>query len=135
MNSTSTRRPAANSPRSASNGVVPTNERREVTYRRITSAELASETYDVEFAIDGAMVAGQPLVIGGPMKVLKTSIEVDAGVACATAGKFLKKFQVNREYRTLIMSGESGMASMQEIARRACSAAGKTLADLKNLFW
>ncbi len=109
--------------------------RKEITYKLITSAELATGDYKVEYAIEGAMVFGQPLLIGGPQKNLKTSILVDGGVSAASGGYFLGKFKVARPYRTMIMSAESGMASLQDIAHRVCNVAGRRLAELSNLFW
>jgi hypothetical protein len=109
--------------------------RKEITYQRITSAELDSGDYSIEFAIEGALVLGQPLEIGGPMKVLKTSILIDAAVSLASGGCFLGRLKVNREYRTLVMSGESGLGAIQETARRVSKSRGKELKDLTNLIW
>jgi hypothetical protein len=106
-----------------------------VQFQRITSAELACGNYAVEFAIEGAMVLGQPLTIGGPMKSLKTSVLIDAAVSLAGGGFFLGRMKVNRPRRVLVMSGESGLATIQETARRICDAAGKNLAEFGNLIW
>lgn len=112
------------------NGVAP-----KIEFARISSAELASGDYQVEFAIEGAMVLGQPLTIGGPMKSLKTSILIDAAVSLGIGGYFLGRLKVKRPYVTAVMSGESGLATIQETARRIADAAGWRLADLSNLIW
>ncbi len=81
------------------------------------------------------MVVGQPLTIGGPMKVLKTSLLIDAAISLASGGYFLGRLKVNAPRRVLVMSGESGLATIQETARRISEAAGVRLADLGNLIW
>ncbi len=116
-------------------GTSPKPEPHGIEFARITSAELASGNYEVEFAIEGAMVVGQPLTIGGPMKVLKTSLLIDAAVSLASGGYFLGRLKVNAPRRVLVMSGESGLATIQETARRISEAAGVRLADLGNLIW
>jgi hypothetical protein len=112
-----------------------THERKEITYQVITSAGLADGDYSIEFAIEGAMVAGQPLEIGGPMKALKTSILIDGAISLASGGFFLGRFKVNRPRRVLVMSGESGLGTIQETANRISAAANLNLADLANLIW
>ncbi len=112
-----------------------THERKEITYEVITSAGLATGDYSIEFAIEGAMVAGQPLEIGGPMKALKTSILIDGAISLASGGFFLGRFKVNKPRRVLVMSGESGLGTIQETANRISAAANLNLADLSNLIW
>lgn len=115
---------------------LPHEERQqEITYTRITSAELAEGDYSIEYAIEGAMVLGQPLVIGGPMKAMKTSILIDGAVSLASGGHFLGRLKVSKPYRVLVMSGESGLATIQETATRISLAANTKLAALENLIW
>ncbi len=106
-----------------------------ISYTRITSAELAEGDYALEYLIKDAMVAGQPLIIAGPQKVLKTSFLIDAAVSLASCGWFLGRLPVTRPCRVAVMTGESGLATIQETAIRVCQAAGKFLSDLDNLFW
>jgi hypothetical protein len=123
----------ASSTRSAS--TAPPADTPRVDFTRITSAELASGNYDVEFAIEGALVLAQPLIVAGPMKVLKTSFIVDAAVSLASAGYFLGRFKVNRSRRVAVMSGESGLGTLQETALRISDSAGVRLPDCGNLIW
>jgi len=106
-----------------------------VVYQRITSRELDGGAYDVSFHIENTMAADQPLVIAGQHKSLKTSFIIDAAVSLAAAGFFLGKFRVDRPWRTAVMSGESGLAVLQETATRVCTAAGLQLKELDNLIW
>jgi len=106
-----------------------------IIYQRITSKELASGSYTTEFLIEGAMVAGQPMLISGPKKALKTSFIVDAAVSLATGGYFLGRLPVNKACRVTVMSGESGLATLQETAHRVCVSAKRWLDEVDNLIW
>lgn len=108
---------------------------RRVAYKIITSAELASGDYAVDYLIDDAMVAGQPLIIAGPPKSLKTMFIVDSAVALSTGGYMLGRFNVTRACRVMVMTGESGMGAVQEAAINVCKAARKWLDENQNLFW
>ncbi len=107
----------------------------EVTFRRITSQELDTGDYTLDFAIRDTMVEGQPLIIAGPQKVLKTSMMIDAVISLAIGGYFFGKLKVKRPYRVAVMSGESGLATLQETAQRICKAAKVNLSAMDNLIW
>lgn len=106
-----------------------------VKFNLLTSSELAGGNYRLEYLIPGVLVKGQPCIVGGPKKCLKTSCLVDLGIALATGGNFLGCMSVPRPVRTLIMSGESGLGTLQETASRICQSAGVWLADCSNLIW
>lgn len=106
-----------------------------VEYRRISSKELSSGDYTVEYLIENTLVAGQPLIIAGPEKTLKTSFIIDAAVSLATGGHFLGRLPVKRACRVAVMTGESGLATIQETALRVCVAAGKWLDEIDSLVW
>jgi hypothetical protein len=57
------------------------------------------------------------------------------GIALATGGFFLGKLPVSRACRVGIMSGESGLATLRETARRIAHKAGYRLGDLDRLVW
>jgi len=102
-------------------------------YRRLTCADLDQGAYDLEYLIDGALVAGQPCGLAGGKKSMKTSLLIDLGISLAMGGCFLGKLRVNRACRVGIMTGESGLATIQETARRICRAAGYRLGDIGGL--
>ena len=106
-----------------------------LSYRRITCAELDAGEYDLEYLIDGVFVARQPCILAGTKKTLKTSLLIDLGVSLAMGGAFLGWLRVNRACRVGIMSGESGLATIQETARRICATAGYRLRDIVGLVW
>lgn len=102
-------------------------------FRTITAAELAGGDYCVDYIVEGILAKGQPCGLLGPQKALKTSLAIDLAVAIATGGFFLGKWRVNGRRRVLMMSGESGLATIQETAARVCDAAFKTLAEIDGL--
>lgn len=109
------------------------SESETLEYRRISCAELDAADYELEYLIDGCLVAGQPCGLAGAKKCLKTSILIDLGISLAMGGCFLGKLKVNRACRVGIMTGESGMATIQETARRICYEAGYRLSDVGGL--
>ena len=70
-----------------------------VSFDSITARELAEATFNIEYLIDRTLVAGQPCVVAGSKKSLKTSFILDMGISLAVGGHFLGKLQVNRACR------------------------------------
>jgi replicative DNA helicase len=87
-----------------------------------------------EWLIKKALVAKQPAVVGGPKKVLKTSLMIDLAVSLGSGQRFLNHFDVPKRLRVLVLSGESGKAAIQNTARRICKAKGISLSQC-NIFW
>ena len=99
-----------------------------------TAAQLNSGRFETRFLIPGILVAGQPGGIFGAFKTLKTSLTADLLISLASGTPFLGQFPVAQPGRTLFLSGESGLAALQSIARRICTARGlslETLADFE----
>src|SRR4051794_20840473 len=82
----------------------------------LTSADFAEADYSHKWLVRQVLVGGQPGVIGGPKKSLKTSIAVDAAVSVGTGTPFLGRFPVPRKQRVAFLSGESGPATLKDIA-------------------
>jgi hypothetical protein len=108
-------------------------ERKTLDYKLRTCADLVATQFDIRFLIDGIMAAGQPLVIAGPQKALKTSIALDMAFSLATAGHFLGRFKVAEPVAVGFMSGESGLPTLAETVRRIARAAGHDPAGVRNL--
>jgi hypothetical protein len=100
----------------------------------ITSREFDGGDYSLAWLVKRVAVKGQPLVIGGPKKVLKTSIIVDFAVSVAGGRPFLGEFFTPEPCRVAVLSGESGQAALQSVARRVAAAKGLRLADL-DILW
>src|SRR4051812_17484394 len=86
----------------------------------LDSAALDRAPYGQRWLVESVLVPGQPAVLGGPRKSLKTSVAIDLAVSLSAGVPFLGSFAVPRPVRALVLSGESGEAVVQETARRAC---------------
>jgi hypothetical protein len=111
--------------------IDPTETR--ITFPLLTCKQLDEGDYAEEFLIDGMLVAGQPGIFAGGKKCLKTNIVVDLGISLATATMFLGKFPVNRACRVLLMSAESGLATLQKRLRVAAAVRQWDLRDVGGL--
>jgi len=96
-----------------------------------TAAQLNSGQFETRYLIPGILAAGQPGGIFGAFKTLKTSITADLLISLASGTPFLGHFAVPEPGRALFLSGESGLAALQSIARRICAARGIDLDTLE----
>ena len=67
-----------------------------IEFRRISCKELDTTAYNLEYLIDGALVAGQPCMLAGGKKTLKTTLLIDLGIKLAMGGSFLGRLKVKR---------------------------------------
>jgi hypothetical protein len=101
----------------------------------VSSGAFFAQDFPLHWLVKGLMVEGEPGVIAGPSKALKTSILIDKVVSLATATPFLGKFEVPTARRVALLSGESGRRVIQSSAKQVCLARGLTAHDLGNIFW
>jgi hypothetical protein len=83
-----------------------------------SAADLMASDMTQTFLIDGVLAKGQPAVLGGPMKSLKTGVSVDLVYSLATGTPFLGRFNVPKPVRVGLVSMESGGATIQTNARQ-----------------
>jgi AAA domain len=100
----------------------------------LSSPEFSAARYKLDWLAKHALVRGQPVVIGGPMKTLETSVAIDLAVSLSTATSFLGQFQVGAVCSVAVLSGESGEATLQETAQRICRQRMRLLSDCK-IWW
>ena len=101
--------------------------------RLLTSADLVALEQRPQFIVRGVMVAGQPMVIGARSKAMKTHTAVDLAISIGSGTPFLGKFAAERA-TVGVWSGESGAASIREMALRIAAAKGVNLGDCE-VFW
>lgn len=102
------------------NGRTVASECRSAGFEFFDSGDFLRHDFRQEWLAEQAVVARQPLVIGGSKKVLKTSIAIDLAVSLASGTPFLGRFDVPRAVPVGVMSGESGGATLKETFRRIC---------------
>jgi replicative DNA helicase len=104
--------------------------------RIVGSAAFAAAKYERRFLVEQVLTAGEAAIVGGPKKALKTSTMVDLVLSIGMALDFLGRFRVPKPARVLLLSGESGDATLQETAVRVCKAKGVDLAEADGqVFW
>lgn len=91
------------------------------------------KTFEQKFLIEGLIVEKEPLILGGPQKTAKTSLLVDIAVSLANGVPCLGYFEVPEPQPVIVISGESGGATLQKTARRIRKARGVGLNE--NLYW
>ncbi len=104
-----------------------------VDFEPITCAKLMATAFDIRFLVDRIVVAGQPLIVAGPQKSLKTNLLIDLALSVATGGFFLGKFRVSEAATVVLMTGESGLPTVQETIRRIAHQAGRDPSSIQNL--
>ena len=75
------------------------------------------------------------MIVAGGKKQHKTNMLIDMAISLVTAGYFLGRLEVNRAARVAIMSGEFGMATIQETGRRICKSKGLELRNVEGLIF
>src|SRR5262249_29259204 len=95
----------------------------------ITSSVFDTLDCSQTWFVKGVLVAGEPGVLGGPYKSLKTSIAVALALSIATGKPFLGCFDVVLRCRVAIISSESGKATLRNIARRVAVSMGVNLSE------
>jgi replicative DNA helicase len=100
----------------------------------LSSKEFSRAQYPRGWLVEQILLPGQPGVIGGPRKSLKTSIGIDLAVSLSSGEPFLGRFRVPKAVRAAVISGESGGATLQDLAQRVCQAKQLTLDDC-DLLW
>lgn len=93
-------------------------------FRVWSCEELDAETPPLDYIVQDVLVSGQPCVIAGSVKCLKTSIAVDLALSVATGTPFLGKFPVDTARPVLIFSAESGKPAIRDLLRRMSKARG-----------
>jgi len=89
-----------------------------IDYGPITAAGLIATEFETRFLVERILVDRQPMVVGGPMKAMKTTFVMALAYSLATATKLFGEFRVPEAQTVGVMSGESGKPTLKEILQR-----------------
>lgn len=92
----------------------------------LTSAELDGLELNTDYLVEHVLVRGQPGVVGGRSKTLKTSTLIDLVYSLGTGTPFLGTFETQRA-RVAFWSGESGAPTIRAKARAVARSRGMEL--------
>ncbi|QDV41415.1 hypothetical protein Enr13x_12540 [Stieleria neptunia] len=109
-------------------------ENRGPYFKLIGAAELANGDFKLNYLIPGIIAERQPLIIAGQFKSLKTSIALEVALSLASGTKFLGRFEIPEKKRVLVLTAESGMATVQESCLRIAKSHFFDLAGLEGMF-
>lgn len=104
-----------------------------VQFDFLSTEELLAADNTLEYLVPGILVKGQPCILAGPKKCLKTNILIDLGVSLASGSPFLGKFHIPSSIKTGIMSGESGQETISETLQRIVQSKKLAPDQLKDL--
>lgn len=102
-------------------------------FRLVDCAALAGATYETRFLVEGLLVAGQPTILAGAQKTLKSLLATDIAVSIATGSDCLGSFRVPTPESVIYMTGEGGLGLSQDYAGRVAEAKGFALGKVPNL--
>jgi biotin carboxyl carrier protein len=96
-----------------------------------TAGQLDKAVLDLRYLIPGLLAAGEPTILAGPGKSLRTSLALDLASSLAGGGKFLGHFQAAEPARVAYLC-DGGLADVQERLRRIAGARDTTLDQLSD---
>lgn len=111
----------------------PSNDRLRFIREILTSTELLTLDLRTDYLVHGIVAKGQPLVVGGRSKTMKTSVTIDLVLSLGSGTPFLGKFE-SQQVNVGFWSGESGAATICETAKRIAAAKGINLRDASVLW-
>ncbi|QDV56476.1 AAA family ATPase [Rosistilla oblonga] len=100
-----------------------------------SSKELDDAKIDTQFLVNEVLVSGQPCVIAGASKSMKTSTAIDLAISLASGSPFLGRFLIPAAKRVLLLSAESGEGTIQETSRRVAKSKGLRLPACDSVQW
>jgi hypothetical protein len=106
----------------------------EKRFRIYGADETSLDGGDIPYLIEGILAKFQPAVIQGPPKTLKTSLAIELCLSLASGMPFLGRFPVKERTPTLLLSGESGLPTIDETTERIAVSKGIDLAGLRGWF-
>lgn len=111
---------------------LPDNDDSSPPFQPMSARELDEAELHTNYLIDGILVERQLGMLAGASKCLKTGLAVDIAISLASGTPFLGDAKVIEKRRVLLATGESGLPTIQETARRNAASRGMFLSDLED---
>lgn len=102
-------------------------------FRTFTAAQLDAGQFAVEYLVEKLLVRGQPAILAAPSKCLKTTLAIDLAISLASGEAFMGAIKVSGALPVVMMTGESGLGTVQETCRRICRSKEIELSTLSGL--
>ncbi|MDZ4689536.1 MAG: AAA family ATPase [Planctomycetaceae bacterium] len=99
-------------------------------FKFLTADDLEAADLRIDWLIRGLIVRGQCGGLYGPSKGCKTTLLVALGYSVSSGIPLFGEFEVSTPGRVLMMSSESGLATIRDICRRLSIASGVNYRDL-----
>jgi len=102
-------------------------------YRTKSCADLVATEFETRWLVDYLIIEGQPLIVAGGKKTLKTSLLIDLALSLVWPCKFLSRFWVPEAQQVGLMTGESGLETVRETILRVADSKGIDPAGISGL--
>lgn len=114
---------------------VRTSEPAPEIYQLLNSMEFHRKTHSRQWLIEPVFTVGEPAVIAGPRKCLKTHVALDAAISISSGNSFLGEFEVPEARRVAVFSGEMSDANLHDAACRIAESKELFLPMDCDIFW
>jgi len=91
-------------------------------YKTYPGGDFLAENFSVDWLVDRLLVQGQPCIVAGASKSLKTNVCIALATSLVSGKPFFGEFNVSRPRKVLFMSAESGEAAIQSSLGRIMAA-------------
>ena len=98
----------------------PERKQPEIVYEGWGYQEFKRQAFRTNFIVHNVLCEGEPTLLGGGHKMLKTLLMADLGVSVATGADFLGHFKVNEPRVFTMFTGETSPGTLQERINAIC---------------
>ena len=113
--------------------IDPASEKR-FSFDLIDSKTFAATEYEQRYIVRDILAAGQPCIVGGPVKTMKTSMTLDLAFSIGTGTPFMGRFDVLHPTNVMVISGESGGSKLKSTTNEIAHSRSLLL-ESANIFW
>ena len=105
-------------------GTATAGERQPYKPKWWTTADLVAKDWRARWLVKKMLVKDELAIVGAPKKSLKTTLMIELNVSLGSGKPFLGAVPVDGQFRTAMISGETGEFITKETILRVCDAKG-----------